>query len=577
MSGTKRKGNIAGIILAISFGILAMVYIGFVVYFMTHFLYNTYVNDIPAYKLTAKDIEKEVVSGIKQYSLTVNSRGGITDTITSDDINLSLRIDGQFDRALKEQNPFLWPAYLFKETHITTDNIVVYSKETLEAKLDGLNMFLPENVREPVDAYMPDESGEDGFYIVPEDYGQSPIKEMVISRIESAVDVLEPEITIEDDCYKVPTIFSDNQELNDLCNNLNAFCKARIVYTFGDEQLVVDGTRIKEWCDIEGTSVTFNEEKVRDFVNTMARQYDSFGKTRTIVSHTGEEVTVTGGDYGWWMDRGTETRELIEAVKNGEKTERTPVYYGTAKQYGENDWGDSYVEIDLTAQHLWVYKDGAVAIDSDFVSGCVNKGRTTPTGTYGITYKQRDATLVGENYASDVKYWMPFNGNVGMHDASWRSEFGSWYYIINGSHGCINLPTEKAAQIYDIVEKGECVFVYGGKTTPEAVVEREVVNPETGEVKVVKMPISAAQQMEVDERLAAEAANAETVSETENTPVEATTPQSTEPAPTEAPAADPATTETPAATEPAPAEVQPAEPAPTEGTTPTENPAPTQG
>ena len=516
MRERKRRTGVVWIFLAILFGILAIGYMSVALYFMSHFLFNTYVNDIPAYKLTARDIEKEVTDGIRQYSLTVNSRGGLTDTITSDDISLTLRIDGQFDRVLKEQNPFLWPAYYFKDTYLTTENIVVYSKETLEKKLDALNLFLPENVREPVDAYIPEESGEDGFYIVPEDYGQSPIRELVIEKIEAAVDVLEPVVTIDDDCYKVPQILSDNQELNDLCNNLNTYCKARITYTFGDEQLVVDGTRIKEWCDIEGTNVTFNEEKVREFVNSMARQYDTFGKTRTIISHTGEEVTVSGGDYGWWMDRSTETKELIAAVKNGEKTDRSPVYFGTAATYGETDWGQNYVEIDLTAQHLWVYKDGEAVLDSDFVSGCVNKQRTTPTGTYGITYKQRDATLVGENYASDVKYWMPFNGNVGMHDASWRSEFGSWYYIINGSHGCINLPTEKAAQIYDIVEKGECVFVYGGKTEPEAVVEKEVTNPETGEVSVIRMPKSAADELDRKAQQAAEGVTTQEAAQAES-------------------------------------------------------------
>ena len=542
MRERNKKANIAGIFLAITLGILAIVYMGFVVYFMSHFLYNTYVNDIPAYKLTARDIEKEVTNGIKQYSLTINSRGDITDTITSDDINLTLRIDGQFDRVLKDQNPFLWPAYLFKETHLTTDNIVVYSRETLEKKLETLNLFLPENVREPVDAYIPEESGEDGFYIVPEDYGQSPIREKVIAKIEAAVDVLDPEVTIDDECYKIPEIYADNQEMNDLVNNLNTYCKARITYTFGDEQLVVDGTVIKEWCDIDGTNVTFNDEKVREFVNSMARKYDTFGKTRTIISHTGEEVTVSGGDYGWWMDRSTETKELIAAVKNGEKTERTPVYFGTAKAYGDNDWGDSYVEIDLTAQHLWVYKDGEPVIDSDFVSGCVNKQRTTPTGTYGITYKQRDATLVGENYESPVKYWMPFNHNVGMHDASWRSEFGSWYYIINGSHGCINLPTEKAAEIYEVVEKGECVFVYGGKTEPEPVIEKEVVNNETGEVKVIKMPKSAADELD---RKAAEAtqevtteATSENVTEPEAEPVSEPAAEAAEPEQTTGPAAE---------------------------------------
>jgi hypothetical protein len=249
------------------------------------------------------------------------------------------------------------------------------------------------------------------------------------------------------------------------------------------------------------------------------------------------------------MDRTTEANELLEAIKRGDQTERTPVYFGTAATYGEKDWGDNYVEIDLTNQHLWVYQNGSVVVDSDFVSGCVNKGRTTPVGTYGITYKERDATLVGENYSSAVKYWMPFNGNVGMHDASWRSSFGGWIYIIDGSHGCINLPTEKAAEIFDVVEKGEAIFVYGGKTEPEAVITQEVVNPDTGEVTVTRMPASAAAAAGIDITPQPTETPAETgPADGGETPAAEQAPA--EAAPAEAPAEQPAAEEVPA--EPAP-------------------------
>ena len=136
---------------------------------------------------------------------------------------------------------------------------------------------------------------------------------------------------------------------------------------------------------------------------------------------------------------------------------------------------------------------------------------------------------------------MPFNGNVGMHDASWRSEFGGWIYIIDGSHGCINLPTQKAAEIYEVVEKGEPIFVYGGKTQPEAVITQEVVDPVTGEIKVIKMPASVA---------AAEGIAVDTPADSapvEGTPIEAT-PEET------SPVENPATAETPAPAEAVPAE-----------------------
>lgn len=54
--------------------------------------------------------------------------------------------------------------------------------------------------------------------------------------------------------------------------------------------------------------------------------------------------------------------------------EREPVYAQTANSHGENDYGNSYVEINLTAQHLFLYKDGVLVTESDFVSGNVAKG-----------------------------------------------------------------------------------------------------------------------------------------------------------------------------------------------------------
>ena len=133
-----------------------------------------------------------------------------------------------------------------------------------------------------------------------------------------------------------------------------------------------------------------------------------------------------------------------------------------------NDIGNTYVEINIGDQHLWVYKNGEQVNETDFVSGGLFKGNSTPEGTYSITYKERDATLVGEGYQSSVKYWMPFNGNIGLHDASWRDSFGGHIYYMSGSHGCVNLPTAKAAAIYDQVEKGEAVVVYGSISKEQA-------------------------------------------------------------------------------------------------------------
>ena len=125
---------------------------------------------------------------------------------------------------------------------------------------------------------------------------------------------------------------------------------------------------------------------------------------------------------------------------------------------GSRDIGNTYVEVNLTAQHLYFYKDGQLMLESDIVSG---KNDGTPTGTYSFTYKERYATLNGENYSSPVSFWMPFSGNVGLHDATWRTQFGGSLYKSGGSHGCVNLPIRVAKTIYENIDaESAAVIVY---------------------------------------------------------------------------------------------------------------------
>lgn len=174
----------------------------------------------------------------------------------------------------------------------------------------------------------------------------------------------------------------------------------------------------------------------------------------------GRDIQIAQGDYGWRIDQKAETKHLLELLAAKQSATCEPIYAQTAAVHAKNDWGTTYVEVSLTDQYLWLYKDGHCILESYFVSGNPTRGHATPKGIYGLTYKTRDATLSGEGYDSKVKYWMPFNRNVGLHDAPWRKTFGGQIYRNNGSHGCINLPPANAAKIYENVDKNTPVIVY---------------------------------------------------------------------------------------------------------------------
>jgi hypothetical protein len=123
-----------------------------------------------------------------------------------------------------------------------------------------------------------------------------------------------------------------------------------------------------------------------------------------------------------------------------------------------------------------------MVFDTPCVSGKIAANHGTHTGVYPIAYKQKDATLKGDNYESHVNYWMPFNMGEGLHDATWRKSFGGTIYKTGGSHGCVNLPLSAAEKIYDIVEAGWPVIVfYTGNTELENL---EISNPE---IKVIDL------------------------------------------------------------------------------------------
>jgi lipoprotein-anchoring transpeptidase ErfK/SrfK len=131
-----------------------------------------------------------------------------------------------------------------------------------------------------------------------------------------------------------------------------------------------------------------------------------------------------------------------------------------AADYGET-W--TYVQIDLSAQWLLVVQGDEVVYEAPVVTGTAGTSRATPTGYFYIYSKETCRTLRGDNYSAYVDYWMPFNGGIGIHDATWRSEdefaYGGETYLWNGSHGCINMRHDDAATVYSLVSVGDVVIV----------------------------------------------------------------------------------------------------------------------
>ena len=261
--------------------------------------------------------------------------------------------------------------------------------------------------------------------------------------------------------YENPKFTSESEKVIKAQNELNKYVSSEIYYIFDNEIEVLDSSIINTWLEVDSTmNVVINEEKIKEYIKTLGIKYDTYGKTRSFKSTTGKNINVPGGNYGWRIDRTKEKEAIIENIKSGEIIKKEPIYLQTALGNHENDIGNTYVEINLTNQYLWFYKSGKIITQGDVVTGNVSRGNATPQGTYTLNYKQKNATLRGDNYNSDVKYWMPFNMNIGIHDASWRNSFGGNIYQTSGSHGCVNAPEYLAKNIFENIEPGTPIICY---------------------------------------------------------------------------------------------------------------------
>jgi len=144
----------------------------------------------------------------------------------------------------------------------------------------------------------------------------------------------------------------------------------------------------------------------------------------------------------------------------GDIIEKEPIYLQKAFSREGNEIGNTYVEINISKQHLWLYKDGKMIAQGSVVTGNPNRGNATVLGVYMVNYKQKEASLKGPGYEAKVTYWMPFFGNIGLHDASWRYRFGEDIYLRNGTHGCVNAPLYLAKIVYENVDEGTPIIIY---------------------------------------------------------------------------------------------------------------------
>ncbi len=461
------------IIILIIIGALAAGFLVIGTQFRSVFLTNTYIDGINAGRLTPEEVNKLIVAEQEEYTLDITFRDGSTATINGSDFGYTYDATTSLRDILADQVPahFIYhiigegPRYDFEST-ITTS----YDAELLDALCRTLPQFQEENMTNPTNAYVA--KGETEFVIVPETEGNKLKADEAIEAIKDAIDLSQNEVVINSqECYEEPSVRSDDETVIEEAAQLNSYLAASITYVFSGYTVVLDRTRLINWLkqDENGgyyKDADFWEENLLSFINEIETAFNSEPNTWEFDITGGGTVTIQGGTLAKSIDLQAEHDQLALELETGTVTERTPLRKDITINHGI---GNTYVEIDITRQHLWAYDQGALIAETDIVTGIPTEDRRTPEGVYFVNYKAENVTLRGTrlpdgtyDYESPVRYWMPFNGDIGMHDADWRNEgdFGGEIYTFAGSHGCVNLPVSFTAGFYAWIQPGTIVVVY---------------------------------------------------------------------------------------------------------------------
>ena len=452
------KNKVIGKIFIFLFSII-LIYLLCSIYFINHLFINTKVNGIDLSLRKYNEINEVFYNSINGYSINIIGRDGRSEIIDGKDIEITFNKKDIKKEIKSQQNPIMWGSSLILKKEYYIEDLIDYNKYKLDEIIDKLDI-LTKNIEKPINVsfkYL------DGIYVIePEVYGNKIDKEKLKKALSNSIYKGHTVINLnENQCYEEPAFTSVSEKTMETEEVLNKYISTKITYLFGENKEVLDDKIIKDWLSVnEDLDVVLDEKALNEYITSLCNKYNTVGISREFKTSTGKTIEVEGGYYGWKINSTAEKKLLNDYIKLGAIIEKEPLYSQEGLYRNEDDIGNTYVEINISRQYMWFYKDGKVIAEGGVVTGDPRKGYSTLKGTYMINYKQKDAVLRGPGYEAKVNYWMPFNGNIGIHDASWRSSFGYNIYQNNGTHGCVNSPLSLAKKIYENIEAGTPVICY---------------------------------------------------------------------------------------------------------------------
>lgn len=443
-------------------------------YYQNVFPMGVWINGIYCTGMTPQEVAARLDADAEGdfKSVNIHTLDGLVHTIQLDAYGVSASYAPVVEKLYHQNRGYSWLAHFAGSADYQVAPEYCYDLALMKERLGELD-WLNERLYNPANSVSIVKSAAAGYILVDETKDLL-LKENAVELICEGIvnELTDIDLSAEENkkqCYQSIPYTDEMKDTLAKWEGVRDFQGFQMTYLFGDRQEVIDENVVCDWIALdENGSIVYDEDNqpvldtslIQEYVEYLSATYDTVGVEREFQATSGKRVTVAGGNYGNAIDTEEEYAFLLNAFLNGESGTRVPKYRTEVWEKGADDIGDTYVEVDMGEQHMYYYKDGALMIDTPVVTGNHARGWDTPAKVCHVYFKQQNRVLRGRNYATPVKYWMAVDGNIGIHDATWRKEFGGDIYLTDGSHGCINTPLEIMSELYEIVEKGTPVILF---------------------------------------------------------------------------------------------------------------------
>ena len=409
------------------------------------FAENTYIQGIDCSGLNVQQAQEKVQDEWKNKNVYISSFSDEVYTVPIQELGLSFNQDltARIEGALKEQP-------------------LIGKMDCNERNILGLLTFNRENVENILRRYIGNsQETADVPFEFSEQFGEYTFSRSYINNlidVTKASEFVISELSNGESNIDISEVAMENiKRLKEELEPINRALKTTVVYHINDiTTVVLDFKTTKDWVyqDDNGNYQLDFDSNLENFVDQLAEKAKYVEFAATGIGNVLVEIQKGSVPQ---VDKQQEIEWLRQNLGDGKEHDR---YLSYIKEPMSIDLSE-YVELDITRQMVWMYRNGECILETPCVTGNLKTKHGTPTGIYHLTYKTTSAILRGRDYASYVDYWMPFNKGIGFHDASWRKGvFGGEIYKTSGSHGCVNMHRQAAKTLYQNITSDIPIIIY---------------------------------------------------------------------------------------------------------------------